>query len=51
MRDSGKKMQKPQFLVVLDQKRPFWTAFGQNGQNGENYNKKRLEHFSRTYKP
>ena len=22
-----------------------------NGQNGENYQKKRLEHFSRTYKP
>ena len=31
----------------LGQKGPFWTVFGQNGQNGKNYQqqKKRLEHF------
>ena len=30
---------KPPFLVILGQKGPFWTVFGQNGQNGENFQK------------
>ena len=51
MRGSRKKMQTPPFLVILGQKGPLWTVFGQNGQNGKNYQKKRLEHFSHTYKP
>ena len=34
-----KKSQKTPFLVILGQKGPFWPVFGQNGQNGENYQK------------
>ena len=32
-------MQKPSIFGHLGQKGPFWTVFGQNGQNGENYQK------------
>ena len=34
-----KKMQKTSIFGHLGQKEPFWTVFGQNGQNGENYQK------------
>ena len=34
-----KKMQKTSIFGHLGQKGPFWTVFGQNGQNGENYQK------------
>ena len=34
-----KKMPKTSILVIFGQKGPFWTVFGQNGQNGENYQK------------
>ena len=43
-----KKSEKLPFLVILGQKGQFWPVFG---QNGENYQKKRLEHFSSAYKP
>ena len=33
------KTEKPPFLVILGQKGQFWTVSGQNGQNGENYQK------------
>ena len=36
---SQKKCEKPPFFVTLGQKGPFWTVLGQNGQNGENYQK------------
>ena len=39
MRGSGKKMQKTSIFGHLGQKGPFWTVFGQNGQNGENFQK------------
>ena len=32
-------MPKTSILVIFGQKGPFWTVFGQNGQNGENYQK------------
>ena len=32
-------MQKPSIFGYLGQKGPFWTVFGQNGQNGENFQK------------
>ena len=32
-------MQKTSIFGDLGQKGPFWTVFGQNGQNGENYQK------------
>ena len=39
MRSSGKKCKKPPFFCHLGQKGPFWTVFGQNGENGENFQK------------
>ena len=39
-----KKCQKPPFLGILGQNGPFWTVFGQNGQN-ENFSKKALGKF------
>ena len=47
---STKKCEKPPFLGILGKNGQFWTAFSQNVQNG-NFSKKRLEHFSRAYKP
>ena len=32
-------MQKTSIFGHLGQKGPFWTVFGQNGQNGENFQK------------
>ena len=32
-------MQKTSIFGHLGQKGPFWTVFGQNAQNGENYQK------------
>ena len=32
-------MQKTSIFGYLGQKGPFWTVFGQNGQNGENFQK------------
>ena len=34
-----KKMQKTSIFGHLGQKGPSWTVFGQNGQNGENFQK------------
>ena len=51
MKGFREKCEKPPFLGILGQNRQFWTVFGQNGQNGNFFQKKRLEHFSRTYKP
>ena len=34
-----KKCEKPLFLGILGQNGQFWTVFGQNGENGENYQK------------
>ena len=34
-----KNAKKPPFLVSLGKEVQFWTVFGQNGQNGENYQK------------
>ena len=44
MRGSGKKCKNPPFLGILGQNAPFWTVFGQNGQNG-NFFKKALGTF------
>ena len=35
-------MQKPLFLVILEQKGQFWTFFCKNDKNGENYQKSAL---------
>ena len=34
-----KEMQKTSIFGHLGQKGPFWTVFGQNGQNGANFQK------------
>ena len=34
-----KQKQKTSIFGHLGQKGPFWTVFGQNGQNGENFQK------------
>ena len=39
MKGFREKCEKPPFLGILGQTAPFWTVFGQNGQNGENYQK------------
>ena len=39
-------MPKTSILVIFGQKGPFWTVFGQNGQNGENYQKSAWNIFS-----
>ena len=43
MRGSGKKCKKTSIFGYLGQKGPFWTVFGQNGQNGENFPKKKTK--------
>ena len=46
-----KKSKMAPFWPKMCQNDQFWTVFGQNGRNGVFFSKKRLEHFSRTYKP
>ena len=46
MHGSRQKCEKPPFLVILGQKGRFWTAFGQNDQSGENYQKALRTFFS-----
>ena len=46
MRGSGKKMQKTYIFGHLGQKGSFWTVFGQNGQNGGNFQKSAWNIFS-----
>ena len=40
-------MQKTSIFGHLGKKGPFWTVFGQNGQNGENYQKSAWNIFPR----
>ena len=40
MHASREKCEKFPFLVILGRKGQFLTVFGQNGQNGENYQKR-----------
>ena len=39
MRGSRKKCEKSPFLVILGQNGQFWTVFGQNGKNGNFFQK------------
>ena len=45
MRGSGKKLQKSSIFGHLGRKGRFWIVFGQNGQNGENYQKSAWNNF------
>ena len=47
MRGSRQKCEKLPFLVIWGQKGQIWIVFGEIDKNGENYQKKRMEHFSK----
>ena len=46
MKGFQEKCEKPPFLGILGQNAPFWTVFGQNGRNGNFFQKSAWKFFS-----